>query len=95
MAFFTYIMASAPYGTLYVGHTDSMTRRAWQHREKVRPGFTRKYEIVLLVWYEIHDTREGARLRERQIKKWNRAWKIQLIEALNPRWVDLYDALIA
>lgn len=57
MAFFTYIMAGAPYGTLYVGHTDSMTRRAWQHREKARPGFTRKYAVVLLVWYEIHDTR--------------------------------------
>ncbi len=95
MAFFTYIMASAPYGILYVGHTDSLTRRAWQHRAKALPGFTRKYAVVLLVWYEIHDTREGAKLRERQIKKWNRAWKIQLIEALNPRWLDLYDALIA
>lgn len=95
MAFFTYIMASAPYGTLYVGHTDSMTRRAWQHREGVRPGFTRKYGIVRLVWYEIHDTRDGAKLRERRIKTWNRAWKIQLIESLNPRWLDLYDALIA
>ncbi|HRD47688.1 MAG TPA: GIY-YIG nuclease family protein [Caulobacter sp.] len=95
MAFYTYIMASGPYGTLYIGHTDSLARRAWQHREKQRPGFTAKYGVVRLVWYEVHDTREGAKAHERRLKKWNRAWKIRLIEALNPRWLDLYETLNA
>lgn len=90
MAFYTYLMASRPYGTLYCGHTESMPRRSWEHREKVRPGFTAKYDVVRLVWYEVHDTREGAKLRERQIKKWNRAWKIRLILEMNPEWNDLY-----
>ncbi len=95
MAFYTYIMASAPYGTLYCGHTDNVAMRAWQHREKARPGFTARYGVTRLVWYEIQDTREAAKSRERKIKKWNRAWKIELIEALNPEWLDLYETLNA
>ncbi len=90
LAFYTYIMASRPNGTLYTGHTDNLTRRIWEHREGVRPGFTAKYGVKLLVWYELHDTREGAKTRERQIKKWNRAWKIRLIREVNPDWRDLY-----
>ena len=90
VAFYNYITASKPYGTLYCGHSDSMTKRIWEHREKVRPGFTAKYDVTRLVWYEIHDSREGAKKREAQIKKWNRAWKIRLILEMNPDWSDLY-----
>jgi putative endonuclease len=93
MSFYTYIMASQPNGTLYAGHTDNLAHRAWQHREGQIPGFTQKYGVKLLVWYEVHDTRHGAFTRERQIKKWNRAWKIRLIRELNPDWLDLYETL--
>jgi putative endonuclease len=65
----------------------------WEHREKVRPGFTDTYGVTRLVWYEVHDTRETAFQRERQMKKWNRLWKIELIEQMNPGWHDLYDTL--
>ncbi|MBO9543871.1 GIY-YIG nuclease family protein [Caulobacter sp.] len=91
--FTVYILASGPYGTLYCGHTDDLSRRTWEHKEKVRKGFTAKYGVDRLVWYELCETREGVLIRERQIKKWNRAWKIELIEALNPGWVDLYETL--
>jgi putative endonuclease len=91
--FAVYILASSPYGTLYCGHTDDLARRTWEHKEKVRKGFTAKYDVDRLVWYELCETREGVLIRERQIKKWNRAWKIRLIEALNPDWTDLYETL--
>lgn len=91
--FCVYLLASRPYGTLYCGHTDDLARRIWEHKQKVRKGFTSKYGVDRLVWYEMGDTREGAFIRERQIKKWNRAWKIQLIEALNPTWADLSETL--
>jgi putative endonuclease len=93
MAFFTYLLASAPYGTLYCGHTDDLTDRVRKHREKVYSGFTAQYGVTRLVWYEAHDTRDGAFRRERRIKKWDRAWKIRLIEAENSTWSDLFDAL--
>jgi putative endonuclease len=93
MAFYTYILASQPNGTLYTGHTDSLTKRMWEHREGVRPGFTAKYGVKLLVRYEPHDTREGAFRRERQIKKWNRSWEIRLIRSVNPDWRDLSEEL--
>ena len=91
--FFVYMLASRPNGTIYVGSTTSLQRRVWEHKNKVVPGFTAKYGVDRLVWYEIHETREPARLRERQIKEWKRAWKIALIEADNPRWDDLYSSL--
>jgi putative endonuclease len=94
VAFFTYLLASAPYGTLYCGHTDSLTTRVWKHREKTYSGFTAKYGVMRLVWFEAYDTRDGAFRRERQIKKWNRAWKIRLIETENSTWSNLYDQLI-
>ena len=94
MAFYTYLLASAPYGTLYCGHTDDLTARVWKHREKTYSGFTAKYGVARLVWFEAHGERDGAFRRERQIKKWNRAWKIRLIETENPTWSDLYDELI-
>jgi putative endonuclease len=94
MSFFVYILASHRNGTLYIGMTDDLARRIWQHRVEAVPGFTKKYGVKTLVWYEQHETRESAFTRERQLKKWNRAWKLQLIEGLNPTWRDLYDDLL-
>src|SRR5437763_1717409 len=87
---YVYILASAPYGTLYVGSTTDLIRRVWQHREGVLDGFTKQYQVGRLVWYEIHADIMEAGLREKQIKKWNRDWKVRLIEEGNPRWLDLY-----
>jgi putative endonuclease len=93
MAFYTYIVASRRNGTLYTGHTGDICRRAYEHREKALPGFTSRYGVSRLVWYEVHDSREGAFKRERQIKAWKRAWKLELIECENPDWDDLYETL--
>jgi putative endonuclease len=93
MSFYVYIVASRPYGTLYIGHTDDLARRVFEHREKVRPGFTARYGVTRLVWFETFESREGAFRRERQMKEWRRKWKIELIEEMNPRWDDLYDQL--
>jgi putative endonuclease len=94
MSFFVYMLASKKNGTLYIGSTDDLVGRAWQHREGVVPGFTKKYGVKLLVWYEVAETREAVLLRERQLKKWNRAWKIRLIEEMNPEWRDLGKDLV-
>jgi putative endonuclease len=93
MSFYVYIVASAPYGTLYIGSTDNLAKRVHEHREKMRPGFTAKYGVSRLVWFENFESRENAFLRERQMKEWRRKWKIQLIEEQNPRWDDLYEDL--
>ena len=93
MSFYVYILASQRNGTLYIGSTDDLARRVWEHKEKVRPGFTDKYGVTRLVWYEVHDLRETAFQRERRMKTWNRLWKIELIEAANPGWRDLYETL--
>jgi putative endonuclease len=95
MNFYVYILASRRNGTLYVGMTDDLVRRVWEHRIGAVPGFTRKYGVKMLVWYEQHETRKTAFQRERQIKKWNRAWKLQLIERFNPTWKDLAVELSA
>lgn len=93
--FYTYIVTNRPRGVLYTGHTDDINKRAWQHRTHVLTGsFSEKYNCESLVWYEVFDTRDEARGRERQIKNWKRAWKIDLIERLNPEWRDLADALL-
>jgi putative endonuclease len=89
MSFFVYMLASRGNGTLYIGMTDNLARRVWEHQTGAVPGFTKKYEVKTLVWYELHDFRETAFQRERQLKKWNRTWKVQLIERLNPSWRDL------
>ena len=94
MAFYVYIVASQRNGTLYIGSTDDLARRIWEHKEQLRQGFTAKYGVDLLVWYETHDTRDSAFLRERRMKKWNRAWKLELIERFNPGWRDLLDELV-
>lgn len=91
--FYVYILASKRNGTLYTGSTDDLSRRVWEHREKIRKGFTSRYDVDRLVWFEAHETREGALTRERQVKKWNRAWKLRLIEETNPDWNDLYETL--
>jgi putative endonuclease len=94
MSFYVYLLASRRNGTLYIGMTDDLVKRAWMHRTGVLPGFTKRYGVKMLVWYEQHETRESAFVRERQIKKWNRAWKLKLIEEMNPTWRDLYDDLL-
>ena len=73
--------------------TDDLVRRIWLHREKLLPGFTKRHGVKTLVWYEPHDTREAAFARERQIKKWSRVWKLEMIERMNPGWHDLYDQI--
>ena len=88
--FYVYILASQRNETLYTGSTDNLGKRVWQHKEEVFQGFTAKYGVDRLVWCEAHRTRDEALLRERRIKKWNRKWKINLIESENPDWVDLF-----
>jgi putative endonuclease len=83
-------MASRRNGTLYVGVTGDLVRRVWEHREGVVAGFTRQYRVKHLAWYEPHEDVAAAILREKQIKEWKRAWKIELIEAMNPDWRDLW-----
>jgi len=95
MSFFVYILASRRNGTLYIGMTDDLERRVWEHKSGAVPGFTRKYGVKTLVWYEVHETRENAFQRERQLKKWNRVWKLELIERSNPSWRDLVDEIMA
>ena len=93
MAFYVYILASKRNGTLYIGSTDDISRRVYQHKTHAIPGFTRKYDVTRLVWYDVFETREAAFVRERQMKEWKRAWKIRLIEGANPNWDDLYERL--
>ncbi len=93
MAFYVYILASKRNGTLYIGMTDDLSRRVYQHRTGEVPGFTRRYGVKQLVWYDVFESRDAAFGRERQMKEWLRAWKIKLIEASNPDWSDLYETL--
>jgi putative endonuclease len=93
VSFYVYIVASQRNGTLYVGHTDSIGRRSWEHREGLRAGFTAKYGVKLLVYYEVFESRESAFARERAMKKWRRLWKIEPIERFNPTWRDLFEEL--
>jgi len=88
-----YIMASKRNGTLYIGVTSDIVRRVWEHREGLGSGFVRSYGVTRLVWFEMHDEMGAAIQREKQLKAWNRAWKLRLIEAENPRWADLWDTL--
>jgi putative endonuclease len=90
---YLYLMASARNGTLYLGVTSDLLARVWQHRNEVVESFTKKYGCHRLVWYEAFDDIQQARQRELQIKKWKRAWKVELIERDNPQWLDLFDRL--
>ena len=88
-----YILANRRNGTIYTGVTSDLARRVHEHREGLYPGFTARYGVKTLVWYEVHDLIAEAIRREKQIKKYPRAWKVRLIEAMNPHWVDLYNKL--
>ncbi len=87
-------MASRRNGTLYAGVTGNLPQRIWQHREGVVDGFTRKYGVKMLVWFELHTTMDAAITREKHIKEWRRAWKIRLVEGMNPDWRDLFDEIM-
>ena len=89
-----YILANKRNGTLYVGVTSDLIKRIWQHRNNVVQGFTKRYSIHQLVYYELHDTMESAITKEKTLKNWKRAWKLQLIERSNPNWQDLYTTII-
>ena len=89
-----YILASHRNGTLYIGVTSDLVARVWQHRDHVVDGFTRKYGVSRLVWYEMHGTMEEAITHEKRMKKWNREWKIRLIEQIDPYWNDLWPGLV-
>ncbi|WP_342360484.1 GIY-YIG nuclease family protein [Terrarubrum flagellatum] len=91
--FYVYILASKRNGTLYVGVTSDLEGRVWDHKQKTRKGFTSKYNVDKLVWYEEYPTADEAIDREKDIKKWKRAWKLRLIEEMNPDWRDLYEEL--
>jgi putative endonuclease len=92
--FYVYILASKRNGTLYVGVTSDLTQRVWQHKSKLVGGFTKKYGVDKLVYYEVHREANSAITREKQIKKWRRAWKVRLIEEGNPDWKDLYGDIV-
>ena len=92
--YYVYILASAPYGTLYVGITTrDLKRRVWEHQSDFVKGFTQRYGVHNLVWYEVHEDPYEAITREKRIRKWNRDWKINLIQSMNPSWDDLYDQI--
>jgi putative endonuclease len=91
---FVYILASDRNGTLYIGVTSDLIKRVWDHKQKKRRGFTGKYSIYDLVYYEAHVSMEAAILREKQMKKWERRWKIRLIEERNPDWNDLWGSIL-
>ena len=95
MAYYVYLLASDKYGTLYLGVTNDIVRRVYEHKGKAVAGFTKRYSIDRLVWFEIHDDVQNAIAREKELKKWRRAWKIRLIEEKNPHWNDLYSAIAA
>ena len=89
-----YILASRRNGTLYVGVTSDVVKRVWEHRKDLVEGFTKRYAVHSLVWFEVHVTMEAAIAREKAIKEWKRRWKLRLIESSNPVWRDLYDEIV-
>ncbi len=91
--FYVYMIASKPYGTLYIGMTSDLARRVWEHKNNVVPGFTKRYGVHQLVWFEAHQSRDAALQREKRIKEWRRDWKINLIERENRHWRDLSSIL--
>ena len=89
-----YILASKRNGTLYIGVTSDLVKRIWEHRNDMVEGFTKRYDVHQLVWYELHESMQSAIEREKRLKEWKRKWKLELIESNNPNWVDLYDAIV-
>lgn len=94
MGGYVYILASKPYGTLYIGITSNLIKRVYEHKNNFVEGFTNKYNVHYLVYFEPFERIEDAILREKKLKRWNRVWKIQLIEKFNPNWKDLYSEII-
>jgi putative endonuclease len=92
--YYVYILTSRRNGTLYIGVTSDLPKRVYEHKQDLIDGFTKKYNVHTLVYYEAHTHIEGAITREKQIKKWERAWKLKLIEEMNPEWDDLYYQII-
>jgi len=91
--FYVYILASKRNGTLYTGITSDLVKRVWEHKQGIMKGFTKKYNVKALVYFEVHSNPESAIIREKQIKKWKRDWKLKLIERSNPMWKDLYETI--
>jgi putative endonuclease len=89
-----YILASQHKGTLYIGVTSDLVKRIWEHRNHLAQGFTQQYAVHRLVYYELHEDMREAITREKQLKKWNRRWKVRLIEKKNPGWCDLWDEIV-
>ena len=88
-----YILASGRNGTLYLGVTSSLSKRIWEHKNDVVEGFTKRYSVHQLVWFEVHETMESAIIREKALKEWNRGWKLEMIEKFNPMWNDLFESI--
>ena len=93
MAYYVYIIASRKDGAIYIGVTNDIVRRTYEHRIKAAPGFTSRYNIIRLVWFEMYEDPASAISREKELKKWKRSWKIELIEAQNPQWEDLCESI--
>jgi putative endonuclease len=93
MSYYVYLLASKRHGTLYLGVTNNIVRRGYEHKLKAADGFTKRYDVDKLVWFEIHDDINTAITREKELKKWRRDWKIRLIEGRNPEWVDLFPGI--
>ncbi len=91
---YVYILADGRYGTLYIGVTSNLLQRVWQHREKLVEGFTKQHNIHQLVWFETHSDILAAITREKQLKKWNRSWKVKFVSEHNPTWRDLYHDIL-
>ena len=89
-----YIVASKRNGTLYIGVTSDLIKRIWEHKNNMVEGFTKRYNVHRLVWYELHGSMESAITREKRLKDWKRKWKLELIESNNPNWQDLYHTIV-
>ena len=89
-----YILANKKNGTIYVGVTSDLVQRIWEHKNNMIEGFTKRYHVHQLVWYELHESMESAIIREKRLKDWKRVWKLQLIETKNPDWLDLYNLIV-
>jgi putative endonuclease len=92
-SFYVYLLASRKHGTLYLGVTNNLVRRVYEHKTKAVPGFTKRHNVDRLIWFEIYDDALTAIAREKELKKWRRDWKVRLIEESNPNWVDLYEGI--
>jgi len=94
VSYYVYLVASQRNGTLYLGVTRDLVRRIHEHKTKATPGFTSRYNVAMLVWFESYDDPTTAITREKELKKWRRSWKLRLIEEINPQWRDLYDDIV-